>query len=135
MTAVKKMHDANLLRRVRTWCLTLCFQLLRSVEYSKTVSQINNELRIRLPHKPHVQRTTVDSALIGQLMFLKKLEDLPYERNTERTKESRRDFATWLLNDSIQRHELVYIDETRIDLYLAHIRGLAPIFDNASAHR
>ena len=91
-----------------------------------TVDQINYELRIRLPQKPQIQRTTVNSALIGQLLFLKKLEDAPAERNTERTKELRRDFANWLLNDGIQRNELVYVDETGINLYCARTRGRAP---------
>ena len=62
----------------------------------------------------------------AQRLFLKKLEDAPAERNAERTKELRRDFANWLLNDGIQRNEPVYVDETGINLYCARTRGRAP---------
>lgn len=96
-----------------------------------TVNQINNELRLRLPNKPHIQRTTVNTALIGQLLFLKKLEDAPAERNTDETKTSRRDYANWLLNDGIQRQELIYIDETGINLYCSRTRGRALVGQRA----
>ena len=56
-----------------------------------TVDQINHELRLRLPDKPHIQRTTLNTALIGQLLVLKKLEDCPAKRNTNDTKTQRRD--------------------------------------------
>lgn len=96
-----------------------------------TVDQINHELRLRLPDKPHIQRTTLNTALIGQLLVLKKLEDCPAERNTNDTKTQRRDFANWLLNDGIQRRELVYIDEAGINLFCARTRGRALVGQRA----
>ena len=98
---------------------------------SYTVDQINHELRLRLPDKPHIQRTTLNTALIGQLLVLKKLEDSPAERNTNETKTRRRDFANWLLNDGIQRQELVYIDEADINLYCSRTRSRAPVGQRA----
>ncbi|GFS14053.1 DDE superfamily endonuclease [Elysia marginata] len=41
---------------------------------------------------------------------MKKLEDAPAERNSERTKAQRLDFATWLLQNA-QRYNFIYIDE------------------------
>ena len=90
-----------------------------------TLNQINNELRIRLPNKPHVGRTTLMKGLGARLLILKKLEDAPEERNSERTKTERRDFAQWLINDGIRRAEMVFIDEAGVNLYTARTRGRA----------
>ncbi|GFR89156.1 DDE superfamily endonuclease [Elysia marginata] len=44
---------------------------------------------------------------------MKKLEDAPTEKNSERKKAQQRDFATWLLQKA-QRYNFIYIDEAGI---------------------
>ena len=61
----------------------------------------------------------------GNLIVLKKLEHCPTERNSDRTKLARRNFADWLLNHAVNREELVFIDEAGINLYMARTRGRA----------
>ena len=59
-----------------------------------TIQRINAELRVRLPRAPEVSRTALSNILDGLLITTKKLEDAPAERNSERTKEQRHQFAT-----------------------------------------
>ena len=63
-----------------------------------TTQRINAELRVRLPRAPEVSRTALSNILGGLLITTKKLEDAPAERNSERTKEQRHQFATWLMH-------------------------------------
>ena len=63
-----------------------------------TTQRINAELRVRLPRAPEVSRTALSNILDGLLITTKKLEDAPAERNSERTKEQRHQFATWLMH-------------------------------------
>ena len=51
-----------------------------------TLMMINQELSLRLPNAPPVTPSTISSLLKGQLITMKKLEDAPAERNSERTK-------------------------------------------------
>ena len=90
-----------------------------------TLDQIKRELRLRQPTKPTISRTTLVKALTGRLITMKKLEDAPLERNRDETKEGRRRFADWLMNDGINRQELIFIDEAGINLYCARTRGRA----------
>ncbi|GFS22238.1 DDE superfamily endonuclease [Elysia marginata] len=57
----------------------------------------------------NVTSSTISNVLKGQLIIMKKLEDAPAERNAERTKAQRQDFATWLLHNP-QRYNFIYID-------------------------
>ena len=75
-----------------------------------TLNQINGELRVRLPDATHVSVSTLASALKGQLIVMKKLEAAPAERNCQRVKTLRREFATWLMQQG-GRTELIFIDE------------------------
>lgn len=90
-----------------------------------TLNQINAELRRRLPDRPQISRTTLADTLEACLIFVKKLEDAPVERNSLRTKELRRDYAQWLLHHGIE-HELVFIDEAGVNLHTKRTRGRAP---------
>lgn len=90
-----------------------------------TLDQILAEIRQRLPDKPIVTRSTLSAALNGRLIFLKKLEECPQERNCDRTKNLRHDFAVWLMNDGVNRPEIVFIDESGINLYTVRTRGRA----------
>ena len=80
-----------------------------------TLEQINCELRARLPQKPRICRSTLSPRLHSQLIVL-KLEEDPAQRNREDTKQLRKDFAEWLMNDGVRRQELIFIDETGFNL-------------------
>ncbi|GFO48713.1 replication protein a 70 kda DNA-binding subunit [Plakobranchus ocellatus] len=95
-----------------------------------TLTMINQELRVRLPGAPHVTPSTISNVLKGQLITMKKLEDVPAERNSERTKAQRRDFATWLLQNA-QRYNFIYIDEAGINIWTKRTRGRARQGDRA----
>lgn len=90
-----------------------------------TLQQLKEELHQRLPNKPELSITSVARCLNGQLIFLKKVEDSPAERNTARTKILRREYAQWFLNVGVAT-ELVYIDESGINLWVRRTRGRAP---------
>lgn len=51
-----------------------------------TLSQINDELRIRMPSKPRVCDNTISSMLAGQLITLKMSRDVPTQRHTAQVK-------------------------------------------------
>ena len=53
-----------------------------------TIRMINEELRRQLPQAPQVGRSTISSTLEGLMITLKKLEDVPAERNVANTKKS-----------------------------------------------
>lgn len=95
-----------------------------------TLGQINAELQRRLPDKPHVSRTTVVTALDGQLIRTKKLEDAPIERNSPRTKTARRNYANWMLNDGVNQ-QLIFIDESGFNLFTRRTRGRAVVGQRA----
>ena len=90
-----------------------------------TLNQIIHELRLRLPNKPSVGRSTLSKGLKSQLIVMKKLEDAPQQRNTEETKQLHRQFADWLMNEGVNREELVFIDETGFNLHCVRTRGRA----------
>lgn len=90
-----------------------------------TLQQINTELQRRLPGKPHISRTTLADLLEACLIFIKKLETAPEERNRFSTKQERREYAQWLLNEGVQK-ELIFIDEAGVNLHVKRTRGRAP---------
>ena len=50
------------------------------------------------------------------------MEDAPQERNSQATKELRRDYAQWLLREGVA-HELIFIDEAGVNLHTKRTRG------------
>ena len=90
-----------------------------------TLNQINDELRIRLPNKPHISKSSLCALLDGQLITVKKLEDAPQQRNEDLIKERRQRYAQWLLQEGVNRI-LVYVDETGYNLHTKRTQGRAP---------
>ena len=90
-----------------------------------TIRMINEELRRQLPQAPQVGRSTISSTLEGLMITLKKLEDVPAERNAANTKNLRLAHATWLMQN-IQNADFIYIDEAGINLWTRRTRGRAP---------
>lgn len=90
-----------------------------------TLLQLKAELEVQLPLKPHISTSTIARCLEGQLIVMKKMEDATQERNSESTKNSRKEYAEWLLNIGLQ-HEMIFIDEAGINLWTRRTRGRAP---------
>lgn len=94
-----------------------------------TLDQINAELRTSLPNHARIGRSTLSSMLHGELIVMKKLEDVPGQRNSEDVKGRRREFAEWILQS--MNKELVFIDEAGINLWSKRTRGRARVGDRA----
>ena len=58
-----------------------------------TLQQINLELGSGLLQKPKVCVSSIARVLDNQLVSVKKLKDAPMERNSNQTKDARRDYA------------------------------------------
>ena len=89
-----------------------------------TIHQINMELRNRLPNKPHVCDNVIASCLNGRLITLKKIRDVPAQRNSPGVKAARTAMADWLLRNA--QTEKIYIDESGFRLWLKRSMGRAP---------
>ena len=87
-----------------------------------TLEQINSEFKLREPHQPHISISSLYNVLDGEMISMKKLEDVPTERNSSRIKNRRHDFAEWLLQEGVNRR-LVYIDEAGFNLHTKRTRG------------
>ena len=96
-----------------------------------TLSQINHELRLQLPNKPRVCISTISKTLHGQLIHLKKMETVAVDRNRQDIKLARREFAEWLVQAHGAYEEIIYIDESGFNLWLARTRGRAHVGQRA----
>lgn len=90
-----------------------------------TLNQIKVELHERLPNKPNLSITSIARCLTGRLIVLKKMEDAPVDRNSYNAKERRHNYAQWLLHEGVAQ-ELIFIDESGINLWVRRTRGRAP---------
>ena len=104
--------------------------LVRIVEENAafTLQQINAELRRRLPTKPQVSIASLHRALKFQLITLKKMENVPQERNRDDVVEARKEHAEWFVTNV---EEIIYIDESGFNLWTARTRGRALRGDRA----
>ena len=89
-----------------------------------TITAINQELRRRLPRKPHIHDRTVGRALDGMLITLKLTRRLPADRNRPDVIESRFRYATWFLNTGVISH-CVFIDECGYNIWTTRSYGRA----------
>ena len=69
-----------------------------------TLSEINRELRRRLPRKPQRHDRTVGRALDGMLVSLKLARPLPIHRNRQDVIQSLFEYAYWFLNTGMASH-------------------------------
>ena len=96
-----------------------------------TLNQINAHLRQTLPHKPNISISTLAAILDGRLMRVKKLEDARVERNSQVTKEERRQYATWLVVAEGVNKNFVYLNECGFNLHTRRTRGRALVGQRA----
>ena len=84
-----------------------------------TLVQLNAELRLRLPEKRRISTTSVARCLNNSLIVLKKMEDSPQERNSERTKWARRDYAGWLMQVQVSGARYFQLIAHALSIYTA----------------
>ena len=68
-----------------------------------TLTQINHELRRRLPVKPEIHYHTVSRTLYGMLFRVKLARPLPADRNRPDVLNKSVDYATWFMNSAVVR--------------------------------
>jgi len=110
-------------RRVKVDAESLDF-LIMLIEANPciTLKEMNSQLREVFTTKPHISLATLARALDGQLITLKKVENVPGERNSERVKEMRATFGHWMYQEGLHGHR-IYIDETGFNLYTKRTYG------------
>ena len=90
-----------------------------------TLKQLAPILQETWPEKPSVSSSTISRALHGGCITIKKVIPQPAERNSDRVKEARHEFASWMMTTGLARHR-VYIDESGFNIHLMRTRGRAP---------
>ena len=90
-----------------------------------TLKQLSLILQETWPTKPSVSSSTISRALHGESITIKKVIPQPAERNSDRVKDARCDFAAWMMTTGLARHR-VYIDESGFNIHLMRTRGRAP---------
>ena len=89
-----------------------------------TLTEINAELRRRLPIKPHVHDRTVARTLDGMFCRIKLARPIPAERNRPDVIQGRIDYANWFMaNDALNHY--VFVDECRYNIWTARSHGQA----------
>ena len=61
------------------------------VQYA--VDQIERQVRLALPNQAHIGRSTLSNLLRRQLFVVKKLQDVPHQKNRDTMKKARSHFA------------------------------------------
>lgn len=87
-----------------------------------TLVNVNNRLRQRLPHKPHLTEQTVSRILDGNLITLKISKSVTVNWNHEEVKIQRQDFANWMMESGMGR-ERIYIDECGFNMHTRRSQG------------
>ena len=75
-----------------------------------TLSQINGELRRRLPANPLIHDRTAAQSLEGMLFRVKLVRPVSVDRNRRDVFQRRQEYGNWLTNHAIMHH-CVFIDE------------------------
>ena len=89
-----------------------------------TLSQINGELRRRLPAKPLIHDRTIARNLEGMLFRVKLVRPVPADRNRRDILQRRQEYGNWFMNHAIMRH-CVFIDECGYNIWTARNHGRA----------
>lgn len=95
-----------------------------------TLSQMNQELRQRLPRKPHIHDRTVGRTLEGMLYKIKLARPLPAERNRPDIIQKRIEYGNWFMGHAVVHHT-IFIDECGYNIWTARSQGRARTGDRA----
>ena len=80
-----------------------------------TLTQLNQELRQRLPRKPRICDRTVARTLEGMLFHVKLARPVPADRNRPDVIQKRLDYANWFMGHAVVNHS-VFIEFGRQEL-------------------
>ncbi|XP_068701076.1 uncharacterized protein [Montipora foliosa] len=89
-----------------------------------TLTQLNQELRQRLPRKPRICERTVARTLEGMLFRVKLARPVPADRNRPDVIQKRLDYANWFMGHAVVNHS-VFIDECGYNIWTARTHGRA----------
>ena len=95
-----------------------------------TLSQINQELRQRLPNKPEIHNRTVSRTSQGMLYRARLARHLPADRNRPHVIHKRYSYASWFMRHAVVNH-FVFNDECGYNIWTARNQGRARIKDRA----
>ena len=87
-------------------------------------SQINGELRRRLPAKPLIHDRAIARNLEGMLFRVKLVRPVPADSNRRDILQRRQKYGNWFMNHAIMRH-CVFIDECGYNIWTARNHGRA----------
>ena len=77
-----------------------------------TLENMNEELRRRLPNKPHICDSHLGRVCHGMFFTMKKLEPAPFDRNRPDVKDERHRYVTWFMEVANRGPRVVYVDES-----------------------
>ena len=89
-----------------------------------TLTQLNQELRQRLPRKPRICDRIVARTLEGMLFRVKLARPVPADRNRRDVIQKRLDYANWFMGHAVVNHS-VFIDECGYNIWTARTHGRA----------
>ena len=107
-----------------------CLQDILNENCLLTLTQMNEELRRRLPAKHRIHHRTVARTLEGMLFSLKLVRPLPADRNRPDVIQKRYDYANWFMGHAVVNH-CVFIDECGFNIWTSRSQGRARIGERA----
>lgn len=88
-----------------------------------TLKAINENLKLRLPEKPHVSDRTIGNMCDGLLYTVKKLSLIPANRNSLLSKQERIIYADWYLQEAVLSPHVVFVDESGYNIWTCRSQG------------
>ena len=94
------------------------------------LTEINREIKGRLPRKPQIHDRTVRRTLDGMLISLKLARPPPVDRNHSNVIQSRFEYVNWSLNTGVVDH-CVFIEERGYNIWTARNCGRVVVGERA----
>lgn len=91
-----------------------------------TLQEIKQRLMAEYPDWRPCTIQTISRAIDGSLITLKKLHTIPSQWVTAQTKESRQQYAQWLMAEGMQKN-LIFCDEMGCNVWTARTQGRAAV--------
>lgn len=89
-----------------------------------TLKELVEQIRIDLPHKPHVTHQAASKTLDGRMYTIKDLRPVPAQWNTPERIDERVEFANYLMGDGLHVHK-IFIDEFGFNVWTSRSKGRA----------
>ena len=114
----KKLHQGHIGGYKSKKNVQMGEMLLFFVSENPTVT-INEMRQYMLDSNPGLQisRNCITTFLDGKLITYKKTRDVPVQRNSDRVKALRKNYARWYLEDGSLNSELIYVEEVGVNIW------------------